>query len=144
MGSYKIIEEREEFLDLVDFVLEKNHEKYSQYGKWERPHLKTYLIESNIESPLDIENKMEDDFTIKKTQAEDFFRVVTEDFKNGGFIDSSKDRIWKFHSLLKSSDSDTFMTKWVDKRKHLDRCWHTNHQLKNIEEKLPRGLQIIL
>jgi len=133
MPTHKKVKSREDFFQLVDYILEKNHEEYSNFGKWNSPHMKTYLIESNVSSPLEIKSSKAKDFKFE-TIEEDFFSLSTPDQTNGGFLDTSKERIWKFFSLLKSSDADSIMNKWVDKSQNLDRCWFSNEFLEKIEK----------
>lgn len=133
MRDEKKIEGRQDFLNLIDYILENNHKKYSEFGKWNNPQIKTYLIESNVSSETINNQENFCNFIIKKTRDKNFYRISSKNFRNAGFLETSNNRIWKFFSPVVSDISDRIVTELVDNTIYLDRCWHTNQQLEKLE-----------
>lgn len=140
----KKINDKETLFEVVDHIIDKNHEKYSEFGRWEHPHLKTYLIESNIIGNNIIERFSNiDGMRMFETESEDFYRLGTKGEINSAFLDVSHGRIWKLHTFISSNDSDTLINKLVDSVPRLDYCWFSNQLLNTIQKEYKfRGIGV--
>lgn len=136
----EIIDDRQQFLECTNDILENNRNRYLKYNKLSKPQIKTYLVESNTDISKLI---LPEGYKIQKTESQDFFRLNTEKIENAGFVETSRQRIWKIYSMMDSKKSDDFIRKLVNNTRKLDNCWYTNQQFDAIEKKFDfRGLGI--
>lgn len=104
---------------------ENNEESLELFGKTYSPHLKAYLIESNL--ALRDAGCPEGEWR-KLDNSVGWYGNKDGDLSNTLFLDSTRDRVWILYSLMDATESDVVVDKWLN-RKDLDRCWLSRNHL---------------
>ncbi len=134
------IETRKDMYLYLGDVLTKTYDEIKKYQKYEfgQNLLKSYVIESNLDSITALPKFEKSDIKISKTRDDTLFLLEykKEEKKGEFFVDTINPRFWVFHTVSKSDFTDAFINKLVTQTINgLDHPWLDTQFLEAIGER---------
>lgn len=111
-------------------LLERNEASLEEMGKTKFPHLKAYLVESNIDSPRDAVCPLGQ---WKALDVDGWYIGAEGEFRNKVALCVFSKRVWILYTSLGKKQTSA-IERWIDSTVGLDRCWLSRRQLLNWDE----------
>ncbi|RLF42192.1 MAG: hypothetical protein DRN18_02765 [Thermoplasmata archaeon] len=134
------VETRRDLYNLMELKMKKSYEKLKEEKKleYEENLLKTYVIETSLESVHSMPKVGNFEIDIEKTKDKTLYIMKVYEGKRPHsvfYLDASDERFWILHTLSKSEKTDRFMNKIIFSiSNNLDFLWFDSRFLEDISK----------